>query len=67
MNRSIGDTMSSRGNELALPCLAADVDSFLSQPSEEAIDVLRKTEGAIIVFVTFAKKGAPSFAIVELH
>ena len=65
MNRSIGDTMSSRGNELALPCLAADVDSFLSQPSEEAIDVLRKTEGAIIVLGAGGKMGLHLCALLK--
>ncbi len=33
MNRSIGDKISSIGNELALPCSVADADAFPSQPS----------------------------------
>ena len=33
MNRSMGDKISSIGNELALPYSVADVDAFPSQPS----------------------------------
>ena len=65
MNRSIGDTMSSSGNELALPCSVADVDAFLSQPGEEAIDVLRETEGAIVVLGAGGKMGLHLCALLK--
>ena len=57
MNQSIGDTVSSNGSELALPCANEDVDALLSQPSEEAIDVLGETEGPIIVLGAGGKMG----------
>lgn len=57
MDRSLSETMSLNRSELALPCSVAGVDAFLSKSSEEAIDALRKTKGAIIVLGAGGKMG----------
>lgn len=65
MNESIGNTMSLGGGELDLPCPAEEVDSFLSRPSEKAIEVLRSAEGDIIVLGAGGKMGLHLCALLK--
>jgi nucleoside-diphosphate-sugar epimerase len=57
--------MSLGSSELDLPCPAEEVDTFLSRPSEKAIEVLRSSEGDIIVLGAGGKMGLHLCALLK--